>query len=106
MSVPKDPRGVPDTIGTQPHIIPVSGLPGMYVVPVSRRLPPAMDAVDRRVDQRLIWPALGNHLGGHESPRQVSNPRSAILPVMMALDTDLSLVVGMTTCLLHEDRVF
>lgn len=81
------------------------GVTGPDRAPVAGRLPPAVDAIDGRVDQLLVGPAFRTNFAGSQTPgEQPGDPVESVLPEVVPLDTDLSLVMGMTAGFRGQQR--
>ena len=76
---------IPNAVRPALHIIPETRLTGTHRVPMSGRLTPAIDAIDRGVDHRLVRPAFGDDfLGAQPKRKQRAETREPTPPIMVA----------------------
>jgi hypothetical protein len=105
----KNARGVPDAVAAALNVVAVTGVSSLDGRPMAGRLPPAMHAVDARVEQVLVGPTFGDNFdwgaGPASSGQTRENPLKAALPVMMALHLGPRLIARMAVGLIDQDRI-
>ena len=95
-AIAENARRVPDSIAPALDIVAKDRMARSHGAPVAGRLPPAIHAIYAGLDEVFVRPTLGDDLLGHSSISQLGvNPLESGAPVVVSLDLDIRLVIGM-----------